>query len=1818
MTCMLFQFSFSTTAKTKALPDDWQTKDVYNVSTGYNGLAGSADYSDDQFVVKGGGTGFNVRYDQFRYVYKRLSGNVEFVARMTLPQNFPAKTHAGIMLRKDTTYNAKFAFIGYNGQAAPTYLYKTSMSAVVSSESNNVPVGKDVWYKIQKFGSYVSVYYSTDGADWLEISYTHTNDFSGYYYLGLAVSSGDTTQLAQVSFSDVAIDNTFSLTDKGAYFNKKTYPGVTKPATEAAFLAAVPTPVLTDNAGWINMYNKAWKLAYAHIKTPQTNSGFVSDYYDEAFDNTYIYQWDIIFMTMFAKYAHTAFAGVNSLDNFYCKQAINGAICRMISESNGGNYGNWTDDSNSSNNFINPPLFSWVEAETYKATGDKSRFEAVLPVLEKYFGFVESQRNSYDKVHKLFWSNGQSSGMDNTPRDNGRSGNHYAGDHVGWVDISCQMVIQCNNIATICEELGKTAKAAYYKQKADSIAQRINQYMWNETEGMYFDVNTTGVQTDWKTIAGFWPLLAGITNQHQNELLIRNLQDPAQFWRPIPFPTLSKSHSQYVNTGGYWLGAVWAPTNFATIKGLERIGADAFAKEASEKYLEGLYQVYLTTGTLWENYAAELIDGNFKQGTNESNPPSDCRKDFVGWTGLSISLLIENVLGFRMNGAEKILTYDLRRTDRHGIQNLRMADITTSVITEDRSTDTGTAQITVTSDKPYTLRVLLAGEVYTYNIEAGTQVLNVQAKGITLTNTTSLARTNEVVEVTLSDNAIVNLSTLALYDSSNTQVPYQHLTGTNKIIFQATVAPNSTAVYTLKDGVPTTGAKLTYAAQKMPSNRNDIAWENDLAAHRMYSKVLLTSEPNTANGVDLWSKKQASPAIDVMYTYSNYHDETDQSNKVGVDAYSVNGKTLGAGGVAAYVGNKLWIHDPYDECQIIENGDLRSEFVLTYNKVLIDGDYYTKTVRITTTANGLLDKATVKFEGKIKPMKIAVGIYLHDNMTNATFKQNGTKFTSESNLIGHAENLTEGAVLNASSRFYEGVYMPGETTTSTISNHLVIMSDYAVGSEFTYYFGGGWNQFPAGRYTQDQDWFDALKAFKQQISNPLYETPEILPTKAEVINDGIRINALWQADHAATYLNKDWYSGVYHAGNMAFYNVYTQRAFLDYSKGWAKNNAWGLNGTSTADADNYTAGQTYIDLYNMETPKDPTKIAAIKARTDLTNPVEWWWIDAMYMAMPVYARMGVLTGDTKYYESLHRLFRYTRDTLMVSGNTALWTAAMKATYGNGPLIQGYGTAPDGLFNPIDGLWWRDWGFQPNVPPKNDPNNGGSTDTDPNSTDCAKQTPNGKPIYWGRGNGWAIGAMAHTLKILPADAPHRADYVDILQKMAAALKQRQRADGYWNMSLDDPDHRPGGETSGTALMTYGLAFGINSGLLDYDTYYPVVAKAWNRLVKESLQTNGVVLKIQGEGEAPIDPSLLMTSRSSSQPQKVAFGVGAFLMAASEVVKLAPGEMPTMPTTPLALDSVILKDASHLEVLFNNNLDESSAQDVGNYVIPNAPAVSQAELTASTSVLLTFASPMDYGRYTLTVAGLLSADGGVMDIEQNSKLFVCTVPLTPVDYAIDTITSTSGYVASNPPSATVDNDLTTYYSILGTNRKLTYDLGKDVSVYAVDIAFYQGNQNVYQFNVGYRNETASSYKQALSSQTSSGLTEEMERYAFPPQTARYIQLTLNNNTASTGNHVSEVRIRFNSLDAITIPSISDNSLKIYPNPLTDNQLTIEVPNTSAKIADIRMTDLVGRNIFTQTVKLQQNKAILSPISLPSGTYIVTAKTDQKVATGSLIVK
>ena len=118
-------------------------------------------------------------------------------------------------------------------------------------------------------------------------------------------------------------------------------------------------------------------------------------------------------------------------------------------------------------------------------------------------------------------------------------------------------------------------------------------------------------------------------------------------------------------------------------------------------------------------------------------------------------------------------------------------------------------------------------------------------------------------------------------------------------------------------------------------------------------------------------------------------------------------------------------------------------------------------------------------------------------------------------------------------------------------------------------------------------------------------------------------------------------------------------------------------------------------------------------------------------------------------------------------------------------------------------------------------------------------------------------------------------------MFEALVPLQREDGFWNVSLMDPGNFGGKELTGTALFVYGMAWAINAEVISKKEYLPVVNKAWNALITESLHPNGFLGFVQGSGIQPKDGQPVDYDKV---PDFEDFGLGCFILAGTEMYKL----------------------------------------------------------------------------------------------------------------------------------------------------------------------------------------------------------------------------------------------------------------------------------------------------------------------------------------------
>ncbi|MFC8075569.1 glycoside hydrolase family 88 protein [Streptomyces sp. NPDC057307] len=343
-----------------------------------------------------------------------------------------------------------------------------------------------------------------------------------------------------------------------------------------------------------------------------------------------------------------------------------------------------------------------------------------------------------------------------------------------------------------------------------------------------------------------------------------------------------------------------------------------------------------------------------------------------------------------------------------------------------------------------------------------------------------------------------------------------------------------------------------------------------------------------------------------------------------------------------------------------------------------------------------------------------------------------------------------------------------------------------------------------------------------------------LPSRAEIIAVLRRVTDHWISTHGDSG-NNGWARATFFSGLMAVHRLTRDARYLNYARAWAEKHNYGiLGGVTTRHADNHNAIQTYLDLHEIEPEARKLTAAEDTLRRMITNQPnkndDWWWDDALHMAMPPFARFGQLRNDSAFSTKLQRLYNHTK---RVQGGPGLW-------------------APD-----LGGLWYRDDRFLPG----------------------RILSPSGKPVLWSRGNGWVAAGHVKVLKALPAGAPNVPEYRDTLTRLVTTLGPLQRTDGFWNVNLGDPAHLPGPETSGTSFFAYGAAYAIGAQLVPSATYLPVAARAWNGMVATAVHADGFLGYVQNVGDRP-ESSQPITYNSTAD-----FGVGAFLLAGTELAGLA---------------------------------------------------------------------------------------------------------------------------------------------------------------------------------------------------------------------------------------------------------------------------------------------------------------------------------------------
>jgi unsaturated rhamnogalacturonyl hydrolase len=341
-------------------------------------------------------------------------------------------------------------------------------------------------------------------------------------------------------------------------------------------------------------------------------------------------------------------------------------------------------------------------------------------------------------------------------------------------------------------------------------------------------------------------------------------------------------------------------------------------------------------------------------------------------------------------------------------------------------------------------------------------------------------------------------------------------------------------------------------------------------------------------------------------------------------------------------------------------------------------------------------------------------------------------------------------------------------------------------------------------------------------------TPESVLSAMERVAD-------WQIENPSEHPVTDWTQGAGYAGFMALAGISGNPRYRDAMLSVGELALW-QPGARFYHADDYCVGQTYAELYLLY--REPRMIAGLRARFDgiLERPSDVKSMDfgqSNQRATELWSWCDSLFMGPPAWM---RLYRATGDSRYMDFAVRNWWLTT-----------------DFLYDNEEHLFYRD------------------------SSYFRRREANGEKVFWSRGNGWVMAGLVRVLQFLPTNHPDRPRFERLFRDMAAKVLSCQQPDGLWRASLLDPASYPLQETSGSGFFTYALAWGLNQGLLDRGNYTRAVWKAWTGLV-HSVGPEGRLGHVQPIGADP---------KNFPEDSTEVYGVGAFLLAGSEVFRVAMG-------------------------------------------------------------------------------------------------------------------------------------------------------------------------------------------------------------------------------------------------------------------------------------------------------------------------------------------
>jgi pectinesterase len=355
---------------------------------------------------------------------------------------------------------------------------------------------------------------------------------------------------------------------------------------------------------------------------------------------------------------------------------------------------------------------------------------------------------------------------------------------------------------------------------------------------------------------------------------------------------------------------------------------------------------------------------------------------------------------------------------------------------------------------------------------------------VTVTNPLNLDRPNEMVVIQWNEITRfipdVNKKTIHVLEVNARLEPAVQIVEENgeptELLFLVSFRSNETKEFVLTSSVKERPVidPMTDARYMLP--RQDVAWENDRIAHRIYGPAL-AKESN--NGIDVWTKRVRYPIVEKWYRGDetpgaariSYHEDHGE----GADFFDV-GRSLGDGSCALIEGDSLYQPGVFHSYKILATGPLRAMFEITYNPVRFKSLDVRETKRIILDAGSNLNniKVTYRCDSSNGSVPFAAGIVKRKRVSFYADKEN--KYVS---LWGAINDREENGALGTGIVMTKNIFK----RIKEDNVHVLVLGAAEFNKSITYYAGAGWTR--SGDFNTVEEWNKYLKEFSLRVASPL-------------------------------------------------------------------------------------------------------------------------------------------------------------------------------------------------------------------------------------------------------------------------------------------------------------------------------------------------------------------------------------------------------------------------------------------------------------------------------------------------------------------------------------------------------------------------------------------------------------------------------------------------------------------------------------------------------------------------------------------------------------